>query len=178
MNLKWVMVLACVFVLSCTEQTQSIKTAPQVTLMSLIQTYDEQLSKVQLAINSGRSKEVILLYSNELYATAQTILALFSEQQSKCTDYFSKLFPVSEQFKTSASQMRLSNESIQSALPQFNEPICYHLKELLVQPVFISSLTAKQGPKDGNKQSKPIEMLALEAHVAQVKHVLIGTAHL
>ncbi|MBD1582031.1 hypothetical protein [Pseudoalteromonas sp. S16_S37] len=170
MNLKWLMVLACIFVLSCTEQTQNLKAPPAITLTSLLNNYETQLSKVQWAIYNGQSKEEILLYSNELYATAQTILALFSERQSKCTDYFAQLLPVSQKLKASASHMLHVNKSIQSALPPFNEPICYHLKELLVQAVLISSFNDQQVIRN--------EMTELSAHLAVVKHNLSKSTHL
>ncbi|BBN82837.1 hypothetical protein PA25_28220 [Pseudoalteromonas sp. A25] len=178
MKLKWVVVLACFFVVSCKDNASTAKPHIKVSLATLLQRYDEQLNQLHNALYNEESREKVVAYSDELYATAQTVIAIFTERRPMCADYFSQLLVISEELRENAVHTLYSNTSIQSNLPQFQAPICYHLKELLVQPIILLSYAQQKGPNSDGPQTIQIDMIELQAHIAQVKHSLVTTAHL
>lgn len=173
------MIIACVVITACIEQNKSLQVHDSPKLLVLLNTYSEQLQKLQLALYADVKRQALKTQSDELHITAQTMLAVFADQKSQCVDYISQLLLISNELQINPLKQR-SDEYIQSLLPQFELPICYHLKDLLIQPIILLSLASNFGEQQSNYYIAQVEIAELMAHLQLVKKSLINEedAHL
>ncbi|WP_158678078.1 hypothetical protein [Pseudoalteromonas sp. T1lg23B] len=179
-----VILLLCGLAIGCSEvetktpaQANAQNSQQTHTFINLLNDFDGQAQLLLASLKIGADVNVIKKHSDALSFQAQTIVALFVELQPQCSDYAARLLPLA------SSLQSLSYEAIQSQLAKdeqlsrFEYPICYHVKDLLIQPIVLSA-RAKEGELEEAEYRLASEnIVELIAHLSLVQTITMKRAH-
>ncbi len=140
--------------------------------LSVLEQYQHQANNLLFSIRTKRTAEVIASESKLLVSQSQILLSEFIHKYPQCNKYLTAL---NKAVKTITS---LSREAIESGykvghkLPSFDAPVCYHAKNLLVNPA-TTYVIASQGI-DSVKvyQDAEMEIVKTIAHLEVVQNAV------
>ena len=171
----------CLFFIACGDVETSLdsnsETDNPLALVSLINAYDHQLEELTFLLNTQRDKQAIYDASQGLYYNAKVMLAVFANEQPECQDYIKALLQLSTKVVGDHPETLNKKGVLKGTLPEFNLPICYHLKDILLEPLALSSQAEllESGSEVSFIQEDIIE---LRAHVALLSNSVGFGAHL
>ncbi|MCF6435503.1 hypothetical protein [Pseudoalteromonas sp. MMG022] len=179
---KIIVLLLCALAFGCGEQklntVERDSTSQQLhTFMDLLSAFEQQAQQLLTSLQIGSDVSVIKAHSDTLSFQAQTILALFVEQQPQCSDYVARLLPLSNSLQSLPYESIRSQLKQNEQLSQFESAICYHVKDLLMQPIMLSAWANEEGLKEAEYQLASESIVELIAHLSLVQTITMEQAH-
>ncbi|CAM4086929.1 hypothetical protein [Pseudoalteromonas byunsanensis] len=179
-----IVLLLCGLSIGCSEsvtktiERQNAQASQQTdTFINLLKSFDKQAQQLLESLKIGADVRVIQKHSDALSIQAQTIVALFVELQPQCSDYVARLLPLSNSLQSLPYEAIQSQVAQNEQLSQFEHPLCYHVKDLLIQPIMLSAWTKKGVLEEAEYRLASESMVELIAHLSLVQTITIKRAH-
>ena len=137
-----------------------------------LETYKQQAESLLVDIRANASSQKLAKGSQQLVATSRQLLAEFTTKYPACDTYLSALDEAADLIPTLPLEEIESGYHKDGKLPSFDEPVCYHAKDLLVHPATVQAM-ATQGMKfESAYEDAELEIVEVIAHFDQVEKAL------
>ena len=167
-------IMAATLITGCGEEkqaTQQTKAQPATGNTELV-TYKKGAKELISMIKEAKPDADIAAKSAELVAGSKQIINQFMVKHPKCTAYLTALNEAADVIPTLPLEEIESGYHEDGKLPKFDDPNCYHAKDLLVHPATVQAM-ATIGIKDAAmRESAEHEIIEVIAHFSQVEKAL------
>ena len=151
--------------------TETVTEAKSVGNLELA-TYKAGAKELVTMIKDAKPDTEIEAKSAELVAGSKEIISQFMVKHPNCTEYLTALNKAADIIPTLPLEEIESGYHEDGKLPTFNDPNCYHAKDLLVHPATVQAM-AKMGISSPEmRENAELEIIEVLAHFAQVESVL------
>ena len=123
-------------------------------------------------IRESKPDAQIVSNSAELVAGSKEIINLFMTKHPKCTAYLTALNAAADVIPTLPLEEIESGYHEDGKLPKFEDPNCYHAKDLLVHPATVQAMATMGINSDEMRKSAEYEIVEVIAHLSQVERAL------
>ncbi|RRS08911.1 hypothetical protein EAG18_09445 [Pseudoalteromonas sp. J010] len=161
-------------VTACSEQSQpEQKAAPAVQeATDSLSMYKTQAEALLANIRVEKEDKALEAQSAELVNLSRTLLNEFVAKYPQCQTYLDALDKAADIIPTLPLEEIESGYHADGKLPKFDDPVCYHAKDLLVHPATVQAIAMNgfKGPED--YKSAEMEIVEVIAHFDQVERAL------
>lgn len=171
---KLALLLTTLAITACSEQPQvekkqEVKKEVENTTLSV---YKAQAQSLLGEIRSKSGAQVLEQDSAQLVATSRVLLNEFTAKYPQCQTYLAALDAAADTIPTLPLEEIESGYHADGKLPKFDDPVCYHAKDLLVHPATVQAI-AKQGFNfETAYEDAELEIVEVIAHFDQVEKAL------
>ncbi|MEJ6474366.1 hypothetical protein [Pseudoalteromonas piscicida] len=110
--------------------------------------------------------------SADLVTLSRTLLTEFVAKYPQCQTYLDALDKAADIIPTLPLEEIESGYHADGKLPKFDDPVCYHAKDLLVHPATVQAMALKGFTSPEDYQSAEMEIVEVIAHFDQVESAL------
>ncbi|MFY8273612.1 hypothetical protein AAEU32_05755 [Pseudoalteromonas sp. SSDWG2] len=159
-----VMVIILIVISGCGGNADGLNTRHDArsVILAYQQQVDELLTASKLGIHSSLSAQQL----DQLYNLGQVLVGQVLEERNLCDSYLSTIAKSAPMLREASTSQLQTGYLEEQALPDFDAPICFHIKELVFHPLHIHS----------NLQTNPAlaqkELNEVRAHAAVVYEYL------
>lgn len=173
-SISAILLLATLLLGGCGEQTKQTtdqNTAKKVEI-SILENYKHGAKELVQMIKQGQPDSEIAKKSAELVANSKSIIKEFIVKHPKCTTYLNALNEAADLIPTLPLAEIESGYHEDGKLPKFDDPNCYHAKDLLVHPATVQAMANMGISSNEMRESAEHEIIEVIAHFSQVEKVL------
>lgn len=136
--------------------------------LSAFEQYPYQANALLSNIRARKDAASLEAESAELVTLSQILIKEFVVKYPQCTEYLAALSEVATVIPTLPLAEIESGYHRDGKLPKFNEPICYHAKDLLVHPATVQA-NARLGLVEQHAyQNAELDIIEVIAHFEQL----------
>ena len=151
------------------QQTEHVVKPSQ---LSAFEQYPDQANTLLNNIRARKDPASLEAESAELVTLSQALIKELVVKYPQCTAYLDALSEVATVIASLPLAEIDSGYHSDGKLPKFDDPVCYHAKDLLVHPATVQS-SARLGLADQNAyQNAELDMIEVIAHFEQVARAL------
>jgi hypothetical protein len=169
-----VILLAAGSLTACSEKEEvaQVQAAPVEKAETTLQTYKSQAKSLLADIRTQNTAQELEQSSANLVKTSRKLLSEFTAKYPQCQTYLGALDAAADLIPTLPLEEIETGYHADGKLPKFDDPVCYHAKDLLVHPATVQAI-AKQGFKSENAyKDAELEIVEVIAHFDQVERAL------
>lgn len=154
------------------QQTNAEAVAKAPTANQALADYKEGAKTLVTMIKEAKPDTEIAAKSAELVAGSKTIITQFINKHPKCTEYLTALNNAADIIPTLPLEEIESGYHEDGKLPKFDDPNCYHAKDLLVHPATVQAMATMGITTAEMRESAEMEIIEVIAHFSQVEKAL------
>lgn len=139
---------------------------------SSLQQYRRQAANLLIDIRSNQDAASLELGSAQLVRLSQVVFDDFLIQFPQCSAYLNSLRAVDLQIADLPVAQILSDYQHGKKLTKFEEPICYHAKELLVHGAMVQAVAGKGLKNATDYNAVELDIIEAMAHLDQIEVAL------
>ncbi|MBE0376746.1 hypothetical protein [Pseudoalteromonas prydzensis] len=140
--------------------------------LSVFEQYSHQANTLLSNIRARKDAASLEAESAQLVTLSQALIKEFVVKYPRCTEYLAALSDVATVLSSLPIDEIESGYHSDGKLPKFDEPICYHAKDLLVHPATVQA-NARLGLVEQHAyQNAELDMIEVIAHFEQVARAL------
>ena len=170
--LKQLIVASSLIIISGCDKTLTTKSAEHVAKPAQLSTFEQYLEQANTLLSNIRARKdaaSLEAESAELVALSQALIKEFVVKYPQCTDYLAALTDVATVIASLPIAEIDSGYHSDGKLPKFNDPVCYHAKDLLVHPATVQA-NARLGLVEQHAyQDAELDIIEVIAHFEQVE---------
>ena len=125
---------------------------------------DTQLDSLLVQASVRGSKAKVAKGIANLRSLSIVLLSNAETTHSQCGDYLAPIVSVATNLTSMAAMDIESMYLDEAALPEFDDPLCYHIKELVVHPAFIEAQLASPAGRD--YKALTVQVREMQEHLA------------
>lgn len=110
--------------------------------------------------------------SAELVSTSKVLLAEFVTKYPQCKTYLDALNTAADVIPTLPLEEIETGYHADGKLPKYDDPVCYHAKDLLVHPATVQAIASQGFNFESAYQDAELEIVEVIAHFDQVERAL------
>ncbi len=123
-------------------------------------------------IKTAKPDADIAQKSAELVASSKEIISQFIVKHPKCNEYLTALNNAADIIPTLPLEEIEAGYHEDGKLPKFDDPNCYHAKDLLVHPATVQAMASMGINSSEMRESAELEIIEVIAHFSQVEKAL------
>lgn len=140
--------------------------------LTVFKQYQHEAKKLLASIRARKASAAIVIEAQMLVANSRTLLSEFTLKYPQCREYLTALDKMADVIVTLPPQEIESGYQSGGKLPKFDDPICYHAKNLLVHPAKVQAIALLGMNDEPAYQGAEMEVVETIAHLEQVKQAL------
>ncbi len=153
------------------ELEQRTESAPTAATSSLAQ-YKAQAETLLADIRIEKDAAALEAQSADLVTLSRTLLNEFVAKYPQCQTYLDALDQAADIIPTLPLEEIETGYHADGKLPKFDDPVCYHAKDLLVHPATVQAIAMKGFSGAEDYKSAEMEIVEVIAHFDQVERAL------
>ncbi len=127
------------------------------------QSYQQQLHSMMMKVQLGNAYKSLNGDSEQLAALSLVLLSTNNAVFSQCDSYLAPVIATATQFSGMPSHEIKHKFLDEGMLPEFDDPLCYHIKELATHPSYMAALLVE--PKTVNYAEIALQLRELQEHL-------------
>ncbi len=131
--------------------------------MLVVQSYQQQLHSMMMKLQLGNEYKSLHGDSEHLAALSLVLLSTHNAAFSQCEGYLAPVISTAMQFSGMPSHEIKHKFLDEGMLPEFDDPLCYHIKELATHPSYIAALSVE--PTTVNYAEIALQLRELQEHL-------------
>ena len=172
---KLIITLGALSVLTACSKQPELEQQEQVkkeTANTALSQYKTQAESLLADIRVEQQAEQLAQQSAELVSLSRSLLKDFVAKYPQCQTYLDALDKAADIIPTLPLEEIETGYHADGKLPKFDDPVCYHAKDLLVHPATVQAIAIKGFNSSEDYQSAEMEMVEVIAHFDQVERAL------
>lgn len=170
--LKSLLLASLLIMLSaCGDNTESTHSEQhdEAVQLTLLEQYRNQAAYVLGIINTNNDANKLQKESAKLVILSQSLLKDLTVEVPQCTHYLASLNAAAADMASLPVEKIASDYLLGKKLPSFEQPICYHIKELLVHGAMVQAIAHKGLNNSVEYKTVELDMIEAMAHFEQVE---------
>ncbi|KPH65172.1 hypothetical protein AMS58_07750 [Pseudoalteromonas porphyrae] len=171
--LKQLVLVSSLFTLAaCNDSEPKQSAATEKGPLTSLEQYDLQAKTLLANIRAKKDAASLEVESADLVTVSQVLLSEFTVKYPQCTEYLNALNAAAKLIPTLPIEEIETGYHADGKLPKFDDPVCYHAKDLLVHPATVQAIARLGFVDEQAFQDAELEIVEVIAHFDQVQKAL------
>ncbi|MGO2010371.1 MAG: hypothetical protein ACTJH9_02455 [Pseudoalteromonas sp.] len=140
--------------------------------LTVLEQYQHKAKNLLLSIRTRKAAADIVIEAEMLVANSRRLLSSFTLKYPQCREYLTALDKEAEAIASQPIPDIESGYHDGDKLPNFDDPVCYYAKNLLVHPAKVQAIALLGMNSELAYQDAEMEMVEAIAHFEQVEQAL------